>query len=180
LASALHSQKSGFDEVMPIVGTSHEADQGSFMGKENLKMTLYYNPFHQLRTEMDRLLSGFMGSTTNGGSSLLATRDQPAVNLWDENDSLKLEMELPGIKSEQIDISVAGDELTVKVKRPDVAEEGMTYHRRERPVGDFARVLKLPCEVNPDKVSAELHGGILTLTLAKAEAIKPRKITVVS
>lgn len=143
-------------------------------------MTMYYHPFQQLRSEMDRLLNGFMGNATNGGSSHFTGRGQPAVNLWDENDSLKLEMELPGVKNEQIDLSVAGDELTVKVKRPDVTEENITYHRRERPVGDFARVLRLPCEVNPDKVTAELQNGVLTLTLAKAEAVKPRKINVAS
>jgi HSP20 family protein len=143
-------------------------------------MTLYYNPFHQLRSEMDRLLNGFLGSTFNGGSHPTVGRGQPAVNLWDKNDALMLEMEIPGVKSEQIDISVVGMELTIKIQRPDVAEEGVTYHRRERPVGDFTRVLRLPCEVNPDKVSAEFQHGVLTLTLPKAEVAKPRKISVTS
>jgi HSP20 family protein len=143
-------------------------------------MTLYYNPFHQLRSEMDRLLNGFLGSAFNGGSHPTVGRGQPAVNLWDKNDSVMLEMEIPGVKSEQIDISVVGMELTIKIQRPDVAEEGVTYHRRERPVGDFTRVLRLPCEVNSDKVAAELQNGVLTLTLPKAEVAKPRKITVSS
>lgn len=141
-------------------------------------MTSYFSPFHQLRSEMDRLLNGFLGSATNGGSHPVAGRSQPAVNLWDRNDSLMLEMEIPGVKSEQIDISVTGLDLTIKVQRPDFVEEGVTYHRRERPVGDFTRVLRLPCEVNSDKVSAELHNGVLTLTLPKAEVAKPRKISV--
>jgi HSP20 family protein len=141
-------------------------------------MSVYFNPFHQLRSEMDRLLNGFLGSTSNGGAHPIVGRDQPAVNLWDKNDALMLELEIPGVKSEQIDISVAGLDLTIKVQRPDVAEEGATYHRRERPVGDFTRVLRLPCEVNSDKVAAELHNGVLTLTLPKAEAAKPRKISV--
>lgn len=141
-------------------------------------MPVYYNPFHQLRSEMDRLLNGFLGTATNGGSHSSMGREQPAVNLWDKNESLVMEMEIPGVKSEQIDISVVGTELTIKVKRPDVAEEGVTYHRRERPVGDFTRVLRLPCEVNPDRVAAELQNGVLTLTMPKAEAAKPRKINV--
>ncbi|MCC6125911.1 MAG: Hsp20/alpha crystallin family protein [Pirellulales bacterium] len=143
-------------------------------------MTVYFNPFHQLRSEMDRLLNGFLGSTTNGGAYPAAGRGQPAVNLWDQNDALMLEMEIPGVKSEQIDISVAGLDLTVKVQRPDIAEEGLTYHRRERPVGDFTRVLRLPCEVDSNKVAAELLNGVLTLTLPKAEVAKPRKIPVSS
>ena len=139
-------------------------------------MTLYYSPFQQLRSEMDRLLNGFLGAATNGGSS----RHQPAVNLWDENDALMVELEIPGVKSDQIDISVAGLDLTIKIQRPDVAEDGVAYHRRERPVGDFTRVLRLPCEVNADKVTAELQNGVLTLKLPKAEAAKPRKINVKS
>jgi HSP20 family protein len=139
-------------------------------------MTLYYSPFQQLRSEMDRLLNGFLGAATNGGTS----RHQPAVNLWDENDALMVELEIPGVKSDQIDISVAGLDLTIKIQRPDVAEDGVAYHRRERPVGDFTRVLRLPCEVNADKVAAELQNGVLTLKLPKAEAAKPRKINVKS
>jgi HSP20 family protein len=139
-------------------------------------MTVYFNPFHQLRSEMDRLLNGFLGST-NGGTAC-GDVGLPAVNMWDKNDALMLELELPGVKNDQIDISIVGLDLTIKVQRPDVAEEGVTYHRRERPVGDFARVLRLPCEVSADKVTAELQNGILTLTLPKAEVAKPRKISV--
>jgi HSP20 family protein len=71
-------------------------------------------------------------------------------------------------------------DLTIKIQRPDVAEDGVAYHRRERPVGDFTRVLRLPCEVNADKVAAELQNGVLTLKLPKAEAAKPRKINIKS
>jgi HSP20 family protein len=143
-------------------------------------MTLYYSPFHQLRSEMDRLLNGFLGTASNGGSHSVMGRGQPAVNLWDGKDALMLELEIPGVKNDQIDISVAGLDLSIKIQRPDIAEEGVTYHRRERPVGDFTRVLRLPCEVNADKVAAELQNGVLTLTLPKAEAAKPRKISVKS
>ena len=160
--------------------THPKEKNNSTEAKGESMMTLYFNPFHQLRSEMDRLLNGFLGNASNGSSHPVAGSGQPAVNLWDKNDALMLEMEIPGVKSEQIDISVAGLDLTVKVQRPDVAEEGVTYHRRERPVGDFTRVLRLPCEVNPDKVAAELHNGVLTLTLTKAEAAKPRKISVAS
>jgi HSP20 family protein len=139
-------------------------------------MTHYYSPFQQLRSEMDRLLNGFLGAATNGGTS----RHQPAVNLWDENDALMVELEIPGVKNDQIDISVAGLDLTIKIQRPDIAEDGVAYHRRERPVGDFTRVLRLPCEVNADKVAAELQNGVLTLKLPKAEAAKPRKINIKS
>jgi HSP20 family protein len=139
-------------------------------------MQVLVNPFQQLRTEMDRLLGGFFSPTFDGLHS--GQHGQPAVNLWDQGEQLIVEMEVPGVKSEQIDVSVAGDELTVKIERPDVTPQNTTYHRRERPTGDFTRVLSLPCPINADRVQAELAEGVLTLKLPKSEAVKPRKINV--
>jgi HSP20 family protein len=139
-------------------------------------MTIYYNPLTQLRREMDRLLSGVLGPSLDG--IWPGTRNQPAVNLWDAGEVLKAEMELPGVKHDQIDISVSGNELTIRVERPDVVEENVTYHRRERSVGSFSRALQLPCDVNPDSVEAEFRDGVLTLTLPKTETAKPRRIHV--
>lgn len=142
----------------------------------------YHNsryPFHQLRDEMDRLLTGFLGPTVEGTLPAVF-RSQPAVNVWEQGDALQVEMELPGVKSDQVDISVAGGELSVKIDRPDIAQEGVTYHRRERSVGRFARTLKLPVEVDANRVEAELRDGVLFITLPKAESAKPRKINVAS
>ena len=137
------------------------------------------HPLHQLRDEVDRLWNGVVGPAADG---LLPAyfRSQPAANVWEQGDALLVEMELPGIKSDQVDISVAGGELSVKVNRPEIDQEGVTYHRRERPVGSFTRVLRLPVEVNADKVEAELHDGVLLITLPKTENAKPRKINVTS
>ncbi len=135
------------------------------------------HPFYQLRDGMDRLLSGVLGPTVE---CMLppAFRSQPAVNVWEQDEALLVEMELPGIKSEQVDISVAGGELSVKIDRPEVEQANVKYHRRERPVGSFTRVLRLPVEVDANRVEAELREGVLTITLPKAEAAKPRKINV--
>jgi len=133
-------------------------------------------PINQLRHEMDRVLSGFFGQPA--GSWLGAGREQPAVNVWDAQASLKVELEVPGVKSEQVNISVAGGELSVTVERPEVRQEGVTYHRRERPVGSFTRMLRLPADVDAAKVEAKLTDGVLTITLPKAESAKPRKIEV--
>lgn len=134
-------------------------------------------PFSQLRREMDRLLTNLMPNGPELPWSGTA-QNQPAVNLWETPDALHVELEVPGVKSDQLDLSVVGNQLTVKIERPELTEEGVTYHRRERPVGSFVRVLELPTEVNPDKVDAELQHGVLTIHLAKAEAAKPRKIQV--
>lgn len=134
-------------------------------------------PLQQLRDEMERLWSGFFGPTAEGPLSPVL-RNQPAVNVWEQGDALLVEMELPGIKSDQLDISVTGDELSVKIHRPEVEQADITYLRRERPAGSFARTLRLPVEVNADRVEAELHDGVLSITLPKAENVKPRKINV--
>ena len=137
------------------------------------------HPVHQLRDEMDRLLSGVFGRTAVWQWPG-AAGGQPAVNVWESEDALKVELEVPGLKHNQLDVSVVGDELSLKVERPDVRQEGVTYHRRERPAGSFSRVLRLPVEVDPDRVEAELCDGVLTIRLPKAESAKPRKIKVAS
>ena len=90
------------------------------------------------------------------------------------------EAEIPGVKGEDLDVSVVADELTIKGTRQPLADEEAAYHRRERGVGAFVRVVRLPVEVVADKVQASLRDGVLTLVMPKAEAAKPRRITVTS
>jgi HSP20 family protein len=135
------------------------------------------SPLNQLRDEMDRLFTGFFGNTGDGFRPAMF-RSQPPVNVWEREDAVLVEMEAPGIKSHQVDISVAGGELSIRINRPDFAEEGATYHRRERPVGSFGRVVRLPADVDADRVQAELRDGVLLITLPKAESAKARKIKV--
>jgi HSP20 family protein len=84
------------------------------------------------------------------------------------------------VPSEQIELSVAGRELSIEVKRAESERQGVTYHRHERPVGDFARTLQLPAEIESAGVQAELRDGVLTVTLPKAQASRPRKVSVVA
>lgn len=135
------------------------------------------DPLSQLRHEMDRWLSGLRAELPDV-PWVCAGRSQPAVNLWEEDDCVVAELEVPGVKPEQVDISVVGAELSLKIERAEQACGDVTYHRRERPVGSVARVLRLPCEVDGERVAAELHDGVLTIRLPKAEAAKPRKIQV--
>ncbi|NLF07779.1 MAG: Hsp20/alpha crystallin family protein [Pirellulaceae bacterium] len=137
------------------------------------------NPFQQLRNEMDRLLTGYFVPAADGLLSHVL-REQPAVNVWQRDDALYVEMEVPGVKSEEVDVAVAGGELTIKIDRSEPNEEGVTYHRRERPVGSFRRSLRLPFEVDAEKVEAEIRNGVLTVMLPKSETAKPRKISVAS
>ena len=134
-------------------------------------------PVDQLRREMDRLFNGWLGHGVD--TSLPPTsRGRPAVNLWETKEALHVELELPGVKSDELDISVAGGELTLAVQRPEVDEEDVTYHRRERGMGPFSRVIRLPLDVDAEQVEAELRHGVLTINLPKAESSRPRKIKV--
>jgi HSP20 family protein len=71
-----------------------------------------------------------------------------------------------------------GDELTIKGHRKPMAGEKLTYHRQERGTGEFTRLLTLPVEIDADTVEAVLQDGVLTITLPKEEAAKPRQIEV--
>jgi HSP20 family protein len=135
-------------------------------------------PVVQLRGEVDRLYDEFFGPESALQRSLATSRAFPALNVWQEGDNILAEAELPGLKSEDIEISVVGNELTIKGRRPETKDEGTAFHRRERGTGEFTRVVRLPVEVDADKVQASLQDGVLRLTLPKAEAAKPRKIQV--
>lgn len=137
------------------------------------------HPMGQLRRDVDRLVSGFLGNVAESGWPLTG-RGRPAVNVWEDKDALYAELELPGVKSDQLELSVVSGELSIKVERPEITEEGVTYHRRERGTGSFARVLRLPVDVDNEHVGAQLADGVLTITLPKAEAARPRKIEVTS
>jgi HSP20 family protein len=135
------------------------------------------HPFHQLRHEVDRLLTGFFGPAADGILTPMF-RNQPAANVWEQGDALLVELEVPGVKNDQVDISVSGGELSIKIERPEIAQEGVTYHRRERPVGSFTRVLQLPVEVDANRVEAALHDGVLTITLPKLTTTVAKRIEV--
>jgi HSP20 family protein len=105
-------------------------------------------------------------------------RPFPTLNIWEDDTKLHVEAELPGLKLDDLELYVDGTELTIKGQRQKSLEEGATFHRRERGVGPFTRVIQLPVEVDAEKVQATLRDGILTLTLPKAQAVLPRRIEV--
>lgn len=136
-------------------------------------------PIQQLRDEMDRIVTNvFSNPAVAGATRLITGRGFPAFNVWEDAETVFVESEVPGVKAEDLDVTVVGNELTVKGMRSEDGTEKSTYHRRERGTGSFTRVVALPSEVNPDAVKASLTDGVLLLTLPKAEAAKPRKIRV--
>jgi HSP20 family protein len=99
--------------------------------------------------------------------------------VWEEKDQFYAEAEVPGFKTDELDISVVGNELTIKGNRQDPSpEKDTTFHRRERGIGTFTRVVRLAVEVDATRVEASLRDGVLLIKLPKSEAARPRKIDV--
>ncbi|MEW6568012.1 MAG: Hsp20/alpha crystallin family protein [Chloroflexota bacterium] len=103
----------------------------------------------------------------------------PSVDMYQTDDDVIVKATLPGVKADDINISITGDVLHIRgeVKEEQV-KEGASYHLRERRYGAFSRGLPLPTGVVADKAKAEFENGVLTLTLPKAEEVKPKMITV--
>jgi HSP20 family protein len=136
------------------------------------------NPVGVLRNEVDRLFADFFGPQVETGGA--RARAFPTLNVWQREHELFVEAEVPGLKNEDLDISVVGSQLVIKGRRPNVDDSSATYHRRERGVGEFSRTVELPVAVVPDQVQAKLSDGVLLITLPTAEANKPRKVEVKS
>lgn len=130
----------------------------------------------QLRNEMNRLFE----SPLNGsfGNQLFNTW-APAIDLYQDRDHLVVRAEVPGMKKEEIEVSLHDGALTISGERKaeDKREEGDNY-RSERFYGRFQRSVALPVAVKPDDVKASYKDGILTVTLPKAEEARPRQISV--
>ena len=105
----------------------------------------------------------------------------PAVNVWTSEEDVTITAELPGIGPEDLDISVTGDTFTMRgTRKPEEAGEGEVFHRRERWNGSFTRSIQLPFHVDAEKAQANFSKGILSVTLPRREADKPKKISVKS
>jgi len=129
----------------------------------------------RMRREMDRLFEGLTGATSGEpGAGVF-----PLANVTEDGDNYYVRAELPGIKADELDISVTGESLSISGERKIAAEgEDARYHRRERNAGKFSRMLTLPGHIDTQKVEASCTDGILTVVLPKAEAAKPKQITV--
>ena len=102
----------------------------------------------------------------------------PPVNLWEDESNIYVECEIPGVKRDQLDLSVVGKKLTISGERTRGGSKDVERHRTERPDGAFSRVITLPREVDPDAIKARLENGVLEVTLSRSEATRPRKIEV--
>jgi HSP20 family protein len=101
----------------------------------------------------------------------------PVASVVEVGDAYLLKVEMPGVNKEGLEISVENNELTITGRRDLAQIEGTLIHRESR-TEDFRRVFELDPSIDTSKISARIDQGFLTLTLPKAEQVKPRKITV--
>jgi HSP20 family protein len=105
----------------------------------------------------------------------------PAMNVWTNENGVKLTAEVPGVHPEDIDINVVGETLTLSgTREAEELNESARYHRQERGYGKFTRSIQLPFPVDVNQVEATFKNGVLNIALPRAEADKPRKILVKS
>ncbi len=129
----------------------------------------------QLQHRMDRLFQNAFGLER----SPWRVGVYPLVNISEDGDHIFVRGELPGVKAEDLEITIQDNSLILRGQRKIPSEEKqVNYHRRERESGFFRRIVALPARIQADKVEATCKDGILTIKLAKPEEVKPRKIQV--
>lgn len=140
------------------------------------------NPFKDIektRSEMDRLWDTFLFGRPN--TSGLAEEDewQPAIDVAETESELVINVEIPGMDPEDIDVSLSEGTLFIKgEKKPKAEEKEADYHLIERSYGTFIRSIPLPAEVQSDKISASYKNGILKITLPKSEETQKKEINI--
>lgn len=137
----------------------------------------YFNEFGRLSSQMQNLFDTL--ATPAGGDALKWTGVFPLLNLSEDENSLYVTAELPGIAAEELIVVVENDKLTIRGERKiQEQDKQINFHRQERESGYFRRVLSLPVKVEADKVTAVTQDGILEITLPKSLEAKPRQIAV--
>ena len=130
----------------------------------------------RLNRMLDEALGGWMGMESPRGGSVLSDW-LPACDITEDDRSIRLQLELPGVKPEDIRLSIEDNVLSVRGEKRQVAEErNERVHRYERSYGAFERSFTLPSSVDSGSIDANFENGILTVMIPKSERAKPREI----
>ena len=116
-------------------------------------------------------------STSNGNGQATEEFVAPAATILENADGYTLEVEMPGVSRESLEMWVENNELTILGRRSMPSVEGALIHRESRPE-NFRRSFELDPSIDASKINAKIEQGVVTLTLPKAEQVKPRKIAV--
>jgi len=139
-----------------------------------------WDPFHEmmsLRDAMSSLLQeSFVRPSGTPGDGMAGMLP---LDISEKENEFVVKASLPGMRPEDVQISAHGDMLTIRGEiKAEQEKKDERYHLRERRVGEFQRMVRLPTPINPDKAQAQFENGVLTLTLPKAEESKPKQIKI--
>ncbi|TWT89424.1 Spore protein SP21 [Stieleria varia] len=135
----------------------------------------------RMREEFDRALQNLWNGNGEWEGATSVGKWEPSVDISETDSTLEVKVDLPGIKPEDIDISVTDDMLTIKGQRQEekkTEDKERKVHRVERHYGSFYRSIPLPPGTKPDDVVAESDHGVVTITLPKTEPTKAKKVSV--
>jgi HSP20 family protein len=145
-----------------------------FFDLPTLRFRSPFEELSQMRQQMDRLFEASMTPHQRPQAGVF-----PLINLTEDQNSYFIRAELPGVKAEELDIQATGKNISISGERKIASEEeGTKYHRKEREAGRFSRAIALPGDIDTGKIKAKLADGVLTVVVAKAEAAKPKQISV--
>ncbi|MFO8011175.1 MAG: Hsp20/alpha crystallin family protein [Dehalococcoidia bacterium] len=139
-----------------------------------------FDPFREmmtLRNAMDRIFEDSLARRLQWGSD--AVEGYLPLDMYQTDNEVIVKAALPGVKSEDVDISITGDTLTIKGEQKAEEEVGEEkYFLRERRFGAFSRTIQLPVSIQGDKAEASFEDGVLKLVMPKADEVKPKQIKV--
>jgi len=144
-----------------------------------------FDPFEdltRLQREMNRLFDDSVRTNGWGATEHVSSRAwAPPVDIYEDQNEIVVNVELPGIKQDDIDIQVTGDTLTLRGERKfEDTQKKDNYVRVERSYGSFQRSFTIGVPVQSDRVTANYRDGILSIRLPKSEEVKPKKVQVTS
>lgn len=140
----------------------------------------FLNPWDRL-SDLERQFNHMWSGAPATTGTIAQESWVPAIDIHDAGEEYVFEADMPGMKKEDIDITVADNVLTIKGERKREHKEGGEkngYFRYEREYGTFERSFELPAGIDSEKVNADFKDGVLKITLPKSEGVKPRRIEV--
>ena len=138
-----------------------------------------WDPFRELNVLQDRMNRLFQDYAPRGEQDLTTGNFVPPVDIYEDEHSVTLKVEVPGLDPKDVDVQVENHTLTIKGERKfEKEEKEENFHRIERRYGSFVRSFTLPTSVDTDNVKADYENGVLKIQLAKRAEAKPKQIKV--
>ena len=141
-----------------------------------------WDPFREMvsvRNQMDQLVGDVLREPSGWNGNGEGGLRRLALDVYEDDNGYSVTASMPGIDPEELDISFSENRLTIQGEtQAQEVDESAKWHVRERQIGRYMRSITLPAAVNADSIGAAYEDGVLTLTLPKAEEVKPRRIAV--